>query len=71
MRPIKNKTYHNMMRVIRMIQDKGYDFDTARDLAHKIFDNYESNRHGLPILFMVEMIIPAGEYAAAYGEARR
>ena len=62
MRPIKTKTYYNMMRVIRMIQDKGYDFNTARDLAHRTFDQYEANPHGLPILSMVDMIIPADEY---------
>jgi hypothetical protein len=71
MRPIKSKTYHNMMRVIRMIEAKGYSFDTARDLAHKIFDNYELNSNGLPILEMVARILPADEYAAAYGEGRR
>ena len=62
MRPIKTKTYYNMMRVIRMIQDKGYDFNTARGLAHRTFDQYEANPHGLPILSMVDMIIPADEY---------
>lgn len=62
MRPIKKRTYYNMMRVIRMIQDKGYDFNTARDLAHRIFNQYEFNPSGLPILSMVDMIIPADEY---------
>ena len=68
MRPIKNKTYHNFLRVARMIEAKGYDFKTACELAHKVFDNYEQNQRRLPILFLVEMIIPADEYAAAYKE---
>ena len=62
MRPIKKRTYYNMMRIIRMIQDKGYDFDTARDLAHRIFNQYEFNPRGLPILSLVDMIIPTDEY---------
>ena len=69
MRPIKTKTYYNMMRVIRMIQDKGYDFDTARDLAHRIFDQYEFNPEGLPILSLVDRIVPADEYYQTYKEA--
>lgn len=69
MRPIKNKTYHNMMRVIRMIEAKGYGFDTACDIARRIFDEFNPN--GLPILEMVARILPADEYAAQYGEARR
>lgn len=69
MRPIKTKTYYNMMRVIRMIQDKGYDFDTARDIAHRTFDEF--NPKGLPILSMVDMILPADEYNAIYKEATK
>lgn len=62
MRPIKKRTYYNMMRVIRMIQGKGYDFDTASDLAHRVFNQYEFNPRGLPLLALVDMIIPAAEH---------
>lgn len=66
MRPIKRKTYHNLMRVVRMIQAKGYDFDTAVHLAHQKFDQYEDNPNGLPILALVDMIIPAEDYYSSY-----
>lgn len=69
MRPIKKRTYYNMMRVIRMIQAKGYDSDLAHSLAHRTFTQYEENPHGLPILSLVDMIIPADEYNAIYKEA--
>ena len=66
MKPIKRKTYYNLMRVVKMIQDKGYDFDTAVRLAHQLFDQYEFNPNGLPILTMVGMVIPADDYHSSY-----
>lgn len=66
MKPIKRKTYHNLMRVVSMIQKKGYDFDTSVRLAHQIFDQYEFNPQGLPILSLVDRIIPAEDYYSSY-----
>lgn len=66
MKPIKRKTYYNFMRVVRLIQKKGYDFDTAAHLAHQKFDQYEANPNGLSILTMVDMIKTAEEYATLY-----
>lgn len=66
MRPIKRKTYYNFMRVVRMIQAKGYDFYTASTLAHQKFEQYEHNPKGLPILTMIDMILPAEEYIETY-----
>lgn len=59
MRAIKRKTYHNFMRVMRMIQAKGYDAKEAERMTHRIFEQYESYPNGLSVLAMVEMIVEA------------
>ena len=59
MRQIKEKTYYNFMRVVRMIQSKGYDFDESVRVTERIFDQYESCPSGLNILQMVSQIIQA------------
>lgn len=61
MRPIKRKTYHNFMRVMRMIQSKGYDASEADRMTHRIFDQYESHPNGLSVLRLVDMIVTKGE----------
>lgn len=61
MRPIKTKTYNNFMRVVRMIQKKGYDFEESVKVTRKIFDQYESYPDGLSVLKMVDMIVMKGE----------
>ena len=59
MRPIKTKTYNNFMRVVRMIQAKGYSFDEAVNTTHRIFDQYEAYPLGLTVLQMVDRIVEA------------
>lgn len=66
MKHIKRKTYYNLMRVVRLIEKKGYDFETACKLAHQKFEQYENNPNGLTILAMVDMIVPAAEYRQIY-----
>lgn len=61
MRAIKRKTYHNFMRVMRMIQSKGYDASEADRMTHRIFDQYESHPNGLSVLRLVDMIVTKGE----------
>lgn len=65
-KPIKSKTYYNFMRVVRMIEAKGYDRETSARLTHNIFDDYEAAPTGLSILDRVDMILTAAEYAAIY-----
>lgn len=61
MRPIKTKTYNNFMRVVRMIQSKGYDASEAERMTHRIFEQYESYPNGLSVLRLVDMIVMKGE----------
>lgn len=59
MKEIKRKTYYNFMRVVRMIEAKGYDFQESTKTAHRIFEQYESCPAGLSVLQLVGMIVPA------------
>ena len=56
MRAIKTKTYNNFMRVVKMIETKGYSFDESVKTAHRIFDQYEAYPQGLSILALVNMV---------------
>ena len=61
MRAIMRKTYYNFMRVMRMLQAKGYDAAEAERMTHRIFDQYESYPDGLSVLAIVDMIVMKGE----------
>lgn len=65
MRPIKKRTYYNFMRVVRMIEAKGYDRETAADITRRIFNNYEFSPDR-PVLDMVSSVITAEEYVRQY-----
>lgn len=38
---MKRKTYNNVMKAIKMIQKKGYDFEEASKMAIRLFDEHE------------------------------
>lgn len=59
MKAIKNRTYNNFMRVMRLIISKGYTSQTAEEITRRIFDEYETNPAGMPILSKVAQIVPA------------
>ena len=40
---MKYKTLNNMIKATRMIASKGYDLETANDLAIKTFENVKAN----------------------------
>ena len=58
MKPIKTKTYYNFLRVVRLIEKKGYCFEAAVVLTNQVFAQYESCPEGLSVLRLVEMIEP-------------
>ena len=57
-RPIKYRTYRNFVRVMDLIQAKGYGPEEAHRITDRIFTEYETNPAGMPILERVKMIIP-------------
>ena len=56
MRAIKTRTYYNFLRVMRMIEAKGYDAQEAERVTRRIFDQYEAFPQGLSVLALVNMI---------------
>lgn len=62
MRKMKNMTYNNLMEVIRKIERKGYDFDTAERLAKSVFTEYLARPEGLTIEQRIERIIDYEEW---------
>lgn len=62
MKPIKNRTYNNFLKVYNMIKAKGYSEEETWNITDRIFNEYKMNPQGLPILSRVEMIVPADYY---------
>jgi len=48
-----------MLKATRLIMAKGYDKETANDLAMQCFDNAELAKNGMPIEWWIEIIQPA------------
>ena len=40
---MKRPTYNNMVKATKMIAAKGYDWDTANEIAIRCFENAKSN----------------------------
>ena len=43
---MKNLTYHNLIKGIKILQEKGYTFEEAEDIARKKFKILEEDRTG-------------------------
>ena len=56
MRTIKNRTYYNFLQVRKAIMAKGWDAQTAGEIARNIFDQYEMNPQGLTIWGLVDLV---------------
>ena len=65
MKRIKNLTYHNLMRIVKMIMEKGYDETEAVVLAQKKFQDFNPN--GMPIEEMISRMLTKEEYLREYG----
>lgn len=61
---MKRKTYNNVLKAIKMIQKKGYDFDEASTMALKVFDDYAGGE--MPIEFYIDKIIPKNKFLELY-----
>jgi hypothetical protein len=61
---IKNLTYHNLMVVIKKIQDKGWSFSEAEQSARRIFAEYEAHPMGLSIQARINQILTKEEWEA-------
>lgn len=56
---MKRKTYNNVLKAIKIIQKKGYDFDTASKIVLQCFDNMEQCNNGMPVEWYLDKIVDA------------
>ena len=61
---MKRKTYNNVLKGIKIIQKKGYDFQEAGDIVLKVFDEHENGE--MPIEFYLDRIVSKEEFKTMY-----
>ena len=61
---MKRKTYNNVMKGIKIIQKKGYDFKEAGDIVLKVFNEHENGE--MPIEFYLDKIVSKEEFETMY-----
>ena len=57
---MKRKTYNNVMKGIKIIQKKGYDFQEASEIVLKVFEEHENGE--MPIEFYLDRIVSKEEF---------
>lgn len=63
---MQRRTYNNVMKAIKMIQAKGYDFNEASEIALKCFDNHEQCNNGMSVEYFINRICPKAEFESMY-----
>ena len=61
---MKRKTYNNVLKGIKIIQKKGYDFQEAGDIVLKVFNEHENGE--MPIEFYLDRIVSKEEFETMY-----
>ena len=61
---MKRKTYNNVMKGIKIIQKKGYDFQETSEIVLKVFDEHENGE--MPIEFYLDKIVSKEEFETMY-----
>lgn len=61
---MKRKTYNNVMKGIKIVQKKGYDFNEASEIVLKVFDEHENGE--MPIEFYLDKVISKEEFETMY-----
>lgn len=64
---MKYKTLKNMERATQMIMKKGYDRETANNLAYKSFENARANDYYHHVEYFIDKILTKEEYEKEYG----
>ena len=61
---MKRKTYNNVLKGIKIIQKKGYDFQEASEIVLKVFEEHENGE--MPIEFYLDRIVSKEEFETMY-----
>ena len=57
---MKRKTYNNVLKGIKIIQKKGYDFQESSEIVLKLFEEHENAE--MPIEWWLDKIINKEEW---------
>ena len=61
---MKRKTYNNVLKGIKIIQKKGYDFQESSEVVLKVFEEHENGE--MPIEWWLDKIISKEEWLKMY-----
>ena len=59
---MKRRTYNNMVKATKLIAAKGYDWNTANEIAIKVFDDMEATKNGMSAEWWISFVAEASEY---------
>ena len=57
---MKRKTYNNVLKGIKIVQKKGYDFQESSEIVLKVFEEHENGE--MPIEWWLDKIISKEEW---------
>ena len=57
---MKRKTYNNVLKGIKIIQKKGYNFQESSEIVLKVFEEHENG--GMPIEWWLDKIVNKEEW---------
>lgn len=57
---MKRKTYNNVLKGIKIIQKRGYDFQESSEIVLKVFEEHENRE--MPIEWWLDKIISKEEW---------
>ena len=58
---MKKRTYNNMVKAVKLIENKGYNREEANEIAIQCFDNMEQTKNGMPVEWFIQKIVSKGE----------
>lgn len=61
---MKRKTYNNVLKGIKIVQKKGYDFQESSEIVLKVFEEHENGE--MPIEWWLDKIISKEEWLKMY-----
>ena len=61
---MKRKTYNNVLKGIKIVQKKGYDFQESSEIVLKVFEEHENGE--MPIEWWIDKIVSKEEFETMY-----
>jgi len=58
---MKKRTYNNMIKAVKLIENKGYNREEANEIAIQCFDNMEQTKNGMSVEWFIQKIVNKGE----------